>query len=123
VFHRYVEPPEAVNVEDWPEQITFVPAMLGVGKGLTVKVRLAVAVQPLALVAVTVYVPAVLTVIAAVVAPVLHRYVDPPEAVKVEDWPAQITSVPAILGVGKGLTVKMRLVVAEQPLALVAVTV
>jgi hypothetical protein len=65
----------------------------------------------------------VLTVIAAVVAPVLHRYVEPPEAVNVEDWPAQITSVPAILGVGKGLTVKVRLVVAEQPLALVAVTV
>jgi hypothetical protein len=43
--------------------------------------------------------------------------------VKVEDWPAQITSVPAILGVGKELTVKVRLVVAEQPLALVAVTV
>jgi hypothetical protein len=43
-----------VKVEDWPAQITFMPAMLGVGKGLTVKVRLAVAVQPLALVAVTV---------------------------------------------------------------------
>ena len=55
-----------------PEQIVLVPLTDGVGSAFTVNDLFAVAVQPAALVAVTVYVPAVETVIAAVVAPVLH---------------------------------------------------
>jgi hypothetical protein len=57
-----------VNTVDVPEQITLLPVMAATGNGFTVKVRVAVAVQPFASVAVTVYVPAVLTVIDAVVA-------------------------------------------------------
>ena len=47
-------PPVAVNVLVSPAQIVFVPEILAVGKALTVKVRLAVAVQPEAFVTVTV---------------------------------------------------------------------
>jgi hypothetical protein len=59
-----------VNTVDVPEQITLLPVMAATGNGFTINVRVAVAVQPLASVAVTVYVPAVLTVIDAVVASV-----------------------------------------------------
>jgi hypothetical protein len=55
----------------------------GVGFGLTVTVPEAVALHPAALVAVTVYVPAVVVVIEAVVAVVLHTYDVPPLAVRV----------------------------------------
>jgi hypothetical protein len=44
----------AVNVLVSPAQIVFVPAMDGVGNAFTVKVRVAVAVQPEAFVTVTV---------------------------------------------------------------------
>ena len=47
-------PPEAVNVLVSPAQMVFVPDMLAVGLAFTVKVRLAVAVQPEAFVTVTV---------------------------------------------------------------------
>ncbi len=47
-------PPVAVKVVEVPEQITFVPAMAGVGNGFTVKALVAVAVQPFASVTVTV---------------------------------------------------------------------
>ena len=52
----------------WPLQITLAPPIEGVGKAFTVTVLEATAVQPLALVAVTVYVvvDAGATVIAAV---------------------------------------------------------
>ena len=72
VFHKYDVPPVAVNTVDVPEQMILLPVIAAVGNGLTVKARVAVAVQPAALVTVTVYVPAVDTVIAAVVAPVFH---------------------------------------------------
>lgn len=73
VLQMYVPPPPAVNVVEPPAQITEVPAILAVGIGFTVNVRLAEAVQPVALVTVTVYAPAVFTVIAGVTAPVLHK--------------------------------------------------
>jgi hypothetical protein len=44
----------AVNVLVSPAQMVFVPVIDGVGSALTVKVRLAVAVQPEAFVTVTV---------------------------------------------------------------------
>ena len=59
---------------------------------------------------------------AAVVAPVLHAYVPPPLAVKVDEPPAQMVCVPLIAAVGNGVTVSARLAVAVQPL-LVTVTV
>jgi hypothetical protein len=43
-----------VNVLEVPAQIALVPVIVGVGKALTVKVRLAVDVQPEAFVTVTV---------------------------------------------------------------------
>jgi hypothetical protein len=54
VLQAYVPPPVAVNVLVSPAHIVFVPAMDGVGNAFTVKVRLAVAVQPEAFVTVTV---------------------------------------------------------------------
>jgi bifunctional ADP-heptose synthase (sugar kinase/adenylyltransferase) len=64
----------------------------GVGSGFTVIVVEAVAVQPSALVTVTVYVVVVAgeTVVAAVLSPLLHTYVAPPEAVSVAEAVAQI---------------------------------
>ena len=47
-------PPVAVNVLVSPAQIVFVPEIDGVGRALTVKVRLAVSVQPEAFDTVTV---------------------------------------------------------------------
>jgi len=44
-----------------------------------------------------VVVAAGLTVIADVVAPVFHRYVPPPLAVKVVLWPAQIDTVAGLI--------------------------
>ena len=54
VFQRYVPPPVAVKVAFAPAQMTFVPVIAVVGSGFTVTVRVAVAVQPAALVTVTV---------------------------------------------------------------------
>lgn len=143
VLHRYVPPPVPVSVTEDPAHIapslgvlpevsdTVIPAT---GSGLTVIVVDAVAVQPLALVTVTVYgvVPTGVTVMAIVVAPVLQRYVPPPLAVSVADAPAQIVpsllvvpdvSATVIPAVGIGLTVIVVLAVAVQPFALVTVTV
>jgi hypothetical protein len=74
LLQAYVPPPAAVNVVLAPLQITDVPVMLAVGNGLTVTVLVAVEVQPFALVTVTVYVTFAdgLTLIDAVVSPVLH---------------------------------------------------
>ena len=54
VDQAYVPPPVAVNVLVSPAQMVFVPEILAVGRALTVKERLAVAVQPEAFVTVTV---------------------------------------------------------------------
>jgi hypothetical protein len=69
-----VPPPVAVKFVEPPLQITFVPVIVAIGKALTVTVLVAVAVQPFALVTVTVYVALAvgLTLIDAVVSPVLH---------------------------------------------------
>ena len=104
------------------------------GTGFTVMVLVAVAEQAFAFVTVTVYVvvTAGVTVMAAVVAPVLQAYVPPPVAVKVAEAPAQMmpsllvvpeVSVTEIAGVGNGLTVMVLVDVAVQPAALVTVTV
>ena len=64
-----------------------------------------------------------LTVIAAVVAEVLHKYEVPPDAVRVVLCPLQIVLVPVTVGVGKELTVMVLVAVAVQPVILVTVTV
>jgi hypothetical protein len=125
VLHKYVLPPAAVNVVLTPLQIVVMPLILGVGIGLTVTACVAVDVQLLALVTVTVYVAfdVGLTVMAAIVAPVLHKYVPPPVAVNVVEPPLQTIDVPVMLAVGSGLTVTVLVAVDVQPLALVTVTV
>ena len=107
-----------------PLHVVFGPLIDATGSEFTVKARVAVAEQPFASVTVTVYVPAVLTVIAAVVcAPALHKYDTPPVAVNTLDPPAQIVWLPLIDAVGNGFTVNVRLAVAVQPPGKVTVTV
>ncbi len=93
-----------------------------VGTGYTVTTPLAVAAQPAALVAVTVYVPAVVVEMLVVVAPVLHRYEVPPVAVRVMLVPLQADGL-LTAGVGLAAAVTVPLAVAVQPAALVTVTV
>ena len=84
MFQLYVPPELAVNVVLAPGQIFVVPVIVGANPAATLIAALAVAVQP-PLVTVTLYVvlPAGLTVMAAVVAAVFHKYVPPPVAVNV----------------------------------------
>jgi hypothetical protein len=74
LLQLYVLPPLAVSVVLCPAQIEFAPPILAIGFAFTVTDRLLVAVHPLLLVTVTIYVVFVvgLTVIAEVVAPVLQ---------------------------------------------------
>jgi hypothetical protein len=88
VFHAYVDPegaPVTVSVTGSPAQIGAGVLTVNVGNGLTVTVADSVSEQPIALVTVTVYVVllAGVTVIDAVVAPVLHAKTVPPAAVSV----------------------------------------
>jgi hypothetical protein len=80
-------------------------------------------VHPAALVTVTLYVPAaVRLLITAPVAPVDHKYVPPPVAVKVAELPTQIVLLPVISQLGGGLTVSVLLQELVQPAPLVTVT-
>ena len=86
VDHLYVLPPVAVKLAELPTQIVLLPSILQLGGGLTVSVLLQELVHPAPLVTVTLYVPAaVRLLIVADVAPVDHKYVPPPEAVKLAD--------------------------------------
>jgi hypothetical protein len=69
-----VEAPDAVRVTLLPEQKVVEPegVITTVGNGFTVTTTEAVPVQPPALVPVTIYVPPVVAVMAAVVAPLDH---------------------------------------------------
>ena len=99
--------------------------MAAVGNGLTVTVALVTAVQPAALVTVTLYVVVVagLTLIVAEVKPVLQVYVAPPVAVKAVLFPAQMDKLPLMDAVGAGETVTVALVTEVHPVALLTVTV
>ena len=101
--------------------------MVAVGNAFTVTVVLAGAeVQPFASVVLTVYVPDVLTLIAAVVAPVDQRYDVPPLAVSVTFPPVQKVVGPfgVIVAVGSGFAVTVVLAgVDVQVFASVVVTV
>jgi hypothetical protein len=92
---------------------------------LTVKVELSVSVQPLALVTVTVYVPAAETVVAAVVLPFDQRYPVPPDPAKVTDppWQKVVGPLGVMTAMGRALTVMAELSESVQPLAFVTVTV
>ena len=91
---------------------------------MTVTVRDVVAVHPLILVTVTLYVvvDAGEIVTLVVIAPVLHEYEVPPLAVSVTLAPLQIGAGELIEAVGVGFTVTVRDVVAVQPLTSVTVT-
>jgi hypothetical protein len=88
--------------------------------------------QPFASVTVTVYVPAVVTVIVSLVSDVLHTYDTPPLAVKLAEPSEQIIpssivvpelSSTAIIGLGSGFTVIVVLVLEKHPFPSVTVTV
>jgi hypothetical protein len=74
LLQMYEVPPLAVNVVLSPTQISLSPVMTTAGSGLTVTVALALATQLSPFVTVTLYVVVVvgLTVMLAVVAPLLH---------------------------------------------------
>ena len=93
MLHRNDVPPDAVSVDEPPTQIEGLElAMLHTGAGFTVTVLVHDDVHPLlASVTVTVYVVVAegVTVMDAVVAPVLHRNDVPPDAVSVDEPPLQ----------------------------------
>lgn len=97
---------------------------LTLGIAFTVIVFETLAEQPAAFVPVTEYVVVVdgLTVMEAVVAPLLHKYDDAPLAVRVADAPTQIADGALTLTVGTPLTTILTLPTAEQPFELVPVT-
>ena len=100
VLQRKDIPPDAVSVAEPPMQIIGLgQVMLQDGNGFTVTVLEQELVHPCALVTVTVYVVVTLglTVIDAVVAPVLQRKDVPPEAVSVFEPPGQIIRLPHVI--------------------------
>ena len=90
-----------------PVQTAEGPSILIVGNGNTVTVFWVLPWQPFASVAVTLYVVVLVgfTVMEAVVAPVLHVYEAPPDAVNVTEPPVQTAEGPSMLMVGNGNTV------------------
>src|SRR6187397_199305 len=97
--------------------------MLQLGASFTVSVLLQELVQPAPLVTVTEYVPAaVRLLIVAVVAPVDHKYVPPPVAVKLVEPPTQIVLLPVILQLGAAFTVNVLLHPDVHPVGFVTVT-
>jgi hypothetical protein len=81
------------------------PVIEQLGAWLIVTSTEAVSAQPLPFVPMTVYVPAVETVMEAVVSPVFHKYVAAPVAVSVTEPPRQVEVGPEIFTSGLGLTV------------------
>ena len=105
-----------------PEHIAPTAVNVGVTFGLTVTAVTVIIEQPLTTsVASTVYVPDVVAVIEAVVAPLLQRYDVPPLAVKTTLPPEQKVNGPVgvIIAVGEAITVTtIELLIPEQPLTL-----
>jgi hypothetical protein len=129
VDHRYDEPALAVSVTDPPAQNVVGPPAVTVatGSGFTVTVTGEPwDEQPFAFVTETEYWPAWETVIDCVVAPVDQRYVKPAGAFSVTLPPAQnVVGPPAAItgAAGSGFSVTTTgVLVAEQPFALVTVT-
>jgi hypothetical protein len=100
LLHKYDAPPVAVTLIEVVVQVSSVTPVLfvmaAVGAAVfSVITMLFVSVQPFAFVTVTVYVPAAIMFIAAVVAPLLHEYVSPPVAVTLIEVVVQVSSVVA----------------------------
>ena len=127
MLHKNVIPPEAVNVTGSPGQMGGTTQMIAhIGAGFTVTVTEQDEVHPLASVTVTVYVvvDAGLTVMAAVVAALLHRNDVPPEAVSVTEPFGHTEGLAgAMLQTGAGFTVTVTEQDEVHPLASVTVTV
>jgi len=126
-IHVYVVPPAAVIVVLAPAQIVApVVVVVMFGNGLTVMIRVAVFVQPLAAVPVITYVvvvSGVTTTDVPVSDPGIQVYVDAPPAVMVVLVPAQtVALVTVLVTVGNAFTV-ITCVVVPVPLMLVAVCV
>ena len=120
-------PPVALNTDEPPKQIAVGEAVATTFKTLLTDIVTAlVFVQPLALVAVTVYVVVAAgeTVGEPVKLPGNHEYVLPPVALKMLEPPTQMEDGEADADtLGRLFTVTDSVVVLVQPLALVAVTV
>jgi hypothetical protein len=118
---------EEVRVIEVPGQKAAGPLMVGVGTaGLAVTAKAVdVALQPLALVTVTVNEPAADTVIDGVVAPVDQTLPVAEDDVRVIVTPPQMLAGPVMVGVACAGFAVMTLAaeVAEQPATLVTVTV
>jgi hypothetical protein len=134
LFHEYETPPVAVTLIDVVVHVNSVTPVLLVipAVGATVfdvTVMLAVEVQPLVFVTVTVYVPADVMVADAVLPkPLFHEYETPPVAVTLIDVVVHVNSVTPVLlvipAVGAVVfDVTVMLAVEVQPLAPVTVTV
>ena len=119
--------PVALKVDEAPAQMLVDDALATtVGNGLTVIVMVAVLLQPLAFVPVTVYVVVLagFTIGLPLKLPGIQLYVVPPVALRVEEAPAQIVAGDALAPiVGKGFTVIVLVAELLQPLAFVPVTV
>jgi len=127
VLHKKDVPPDAVSVDEPPTQMVGLGGViLHDGTGFTVTVVEHELLHPLALVTVTVYVVVTvgLTVMEAVVAPVLQRKDVPPDAVNVAEPPIQIIGLGQVmLHTGSGFTVTVVEHELVHPCALVTVTV
>ena len=89
-------PPVAVNVTVEPTQAVVLPVIVGTGRGVTVMVVDNTSTHvPFVMDTVYTVVEAGVTTMAAVVSPVLQRYVPPPVAVIVAEAPAQM--IPSLL--------------------------
>ena len=120
-------PPDPVSVDEPPTQIDgLAGVMLHTGGGVTVIVTAHVLLHPLAFDTVTVYVVVEvgLTLITAVVSPVLQRNDTPPDAVNVAEPPTHTEeSETTMLHTGAGVTVTVNEHELVHPLASVTVTV
>ena len=124
----YVFAPLAVSVVDCPEQ-TVAGATVTAGRGLTVTATCVDPVHPLLSVPVTVYVVVEIgfavtgePVVALSAVAGVQEYVFAPLAVSVVDCPLQIVTGATVI-TGRGFTVTVTCVDAEQPLLSVPVTV
>ena len=100
VDQRYDVPPLAVSVTGVEGHAVVGPVIVAVAGGFTVMVFDALFGQPVAFVTVTLYVvvPDGVTVIACVVAPVDHEYVEKPgPASSVTDPPGQVADAVALI--------------------------
>jgi hypothetical protein len=116
VLHKNVIPPEAVSETESPGHTGGTThTIVHIGAGFTVTVVVQVPLHPLASVTVTVYVVVALglTVIDAVVAPVLQRNDVPPEAVSVAESPTQIAGLDGEMLHVIGTILKITVAVAE----------